>query len=1347
MAAIQVAGRPTRLYRWCTIVARRHRAGVTDLQFRILGPLDVRSSGRSVEVGGLKRRGVLALMLLHRGQPLSRERIVEELWGDSSNGAAATVQTYMSQLRKLLAVDPELRIETVAGGYRLVVPRHALDATRFEDTARAAAAESGIDARYALLQSALAEWSGVALADFRGASWADDAATRFELQRLEVLEQRIEADLAMGRSGALVPELESLVRQHPLSERMCEYRMLALYRSGRHADALRAYGELRTQFAEELGIDPSPALAELERRILDHDPTLATEAAVVRTVPVASGAPALSAVDPSNLPTGTVTFLLTDIVGSTELWDDRPEAMARAVKAHEDLIERAVTEHDGTFLKHRGEGDSTLSVFARAADAAAAAIAMRGALAERAPAPELGVSVRIALHTGEADERDGDYFGPALNRAARIRALAGANEILCSRGTADLIVDTLAPDVALIELGALRLRGLRRTEVVFRIVLRDGSDLPPLRAGGHAEPDAHSREKSVRVDLCDDPTLISREAELDRLADALAAARDGRPQVIFVRGDAGVGKTRLVHDFVDRGAGDTELHVITCSPHGASARVALVDLVRRGDSRANAGEDAVLALTRPTAEHEDASRLRALTTLRDAVRTLADARPAILLIEDMHWADPGFLELIEFLVQDLAVSRRGPRLLVIATRRTFGVSIGVEATLARLERQPGTRTMTLRPLREVDVDELVRSYGIDAPGRHLVRLLYERSRGNPLYVREALRRIADLDGFVRRSGYIESRVPPTEFGAPADLQELVERRFSDLPPELVDLLSLAAIAGFEFDPALLDEVAAMRTAPLLGAAIRAGLIAETSGGYRFTHPIIHAAGYDAMAPDQRRLTHRMLAAALDRLPEDRRQERLLELAHHVLEGGVDAVPPHVARDLWGAGRQASALAEWGLAVRCYDAAIEIAQGADADATSVAWMYLFAGRAHEHNYEAVTATRMYEKALAQGREHGDIVLWGRSALALSMRAGVSRADSITGDMDMTGLVDALAHVDAQHPKLRAQILRHYAETRFTALDTDEGLRCATEAVALARETGDAMLLLRCESTLAFGHLFRGDAPAARALLADVRERIGPDTEVQTEGFSLARLTIAELALGLLDDALKTAHDAFVAFDARRHHAGASLAATLSADIHLRLGDRAEGEARAQEAARLYRISEYAFVPAGLYGALVVARSLDGDYEGAQQALDDWRATGQRGQRLARVVLAVHRGDLDEAAALLDGSPRLVDAACVPSMLQTAMLGALSEIAAALGRADVAERVLTALDTRISTAVVYAPGMPYHAARGRAMALRTVGRADPEADRLAIAALERAGARPELDRARQDFARLDGPDASS
>jgi DNA-binding SARP family transcriptional activator len=245
------------------------------LEFRLLGPLEVLDGDRPVRLGGPKQRAALAILLLSANRVVSVERLADDLYAGAPPVTAVTqVQRQVSELRKSLGAEA---IETRSPGYVLHVEPGQLDLERFERaTHNAAQALEVADAQAAaeVLGSALSLWRGAPLADLAYESFAQTAIARLEELRLAALEQRFEAELALGRHVAVLAGLEALVWDHPLREGLRGQLMLALYRAGRQAEALDVYRRTRETLVEEFGIEPSPSLHELERRILTQDPSL-----------------------------------------------------------------------------------------------------------------------------------------------------------------------------------------------------------------------------------------------------------------------------------------------------------------------------------------------------------------------------------------------------------------------------------------------------------------------------------------------------------------------------------------------------------------------------------------------------------------------------------------------------------------------------------------------------------------------------------------------------------------------------------------------------------------------------------------------------------------------------------------------------------------------------------------------------------------------------------------------------------------------------------------------------------------------------------------------------------------
>ena len=828
------------------------------MDFRILGRFEVDAASGPLDISGAKRRSLLALLVARAGETLTRDRIVDALWDDRASGADHTVQTYISQLRKMM--DSDVSIATYGRGYRLDAPRDAIDAFRFLDTARKAADIVDLERRREVLGEALACWRGRALEEFSGAEWADAVSQGLDRKRLEVLEQRIDVDLALGRARELLGELEDLVRTYPFAEPLWAQRMLALYRCGRQADALRAFAELRSLLAEELGIEPSRALADLELRILDQDEALRLpDDARERPVP-ARGTP--------NLPAGTVTFLLTDIVSSTEMWESSSDAMAATVRTHEAIIESVIVAHGGHLLKHRGEGDSTLSAFDRAADAMAAAIALQTQLAEKRNTLPLPISIRVALHTGEVEQRDRDYFGRTLNRAARIRALASGDDIMCSRATAELAADSLPGSVSLVELGPQQLRGLHRTEVVFRVV-RHGPDATAAPGPGNGvlpdEPPSGARSLPPRLEATlTGPPLVGRRQERSVLEEHWHRGRRGDRQAVFVSGEPGIGKTRLAAEVARIAEADGATILYGHADEGlgvpyqpfVEALRSHVDGCNDDELRRSLGDypgelvrllpeiaTRVSSLPPPLRSDAATEQYRLFDAVTSWLSTISRRTPLLLVLDDLHdAADPTFL-----LLRHVASSQHLDALVIATFRQSepsrVNAPLRLLADLRTALPVGSVEHIELRGLDEADVSEFFEGasgHELDEAAQAFAATLHTHTGGNPFFINEILRNLVET-GAIATGSRAFSDVRLGEIRIPAAARDVILRRVARLSDQAQHALTVAAVIGNEFDVDILEAVTGIGDDDLL-LALEEALVArliEERGLERFT--FAHAA--------------------------------------------------------------------------------------------------------------------------------------------------------------------------------------------------------------------------------------------------------------------------------------------------------------------------------------------------------------------------------------------------------------------------------------------------------------------------------------------------------------------------
>ncbi|HEU5449805.1 MAG TPA: BTAD domain-containing putative transcriptional regulator, partial [Acidimicrobiia bacterium] len=405
------------------------------LEVRLLGPVSLASAGREVPIRSPKQRVILAMLAL--SPRVTVDAIADALWRDTPPASvAATVHTLVSRLRRTLQeAGGGITIRSEGAGYAMDVEPERLDINRFEAAVAAgrrcfAEGSTADGARW--LREALGLWRGPALDDVSDRDFARVSATRLDEARLRAAEELAEAELAGGAPAAALEMLEPLLAQYPFHERLRGQQMLALYRLGRQADALAAFQHLRHCLAEELGLDPTPALVALERQILLQDPGLdlvpSTQAGQSGTGDEPVGNQAALA--------GTLVFLFTDIESSTSRWESDRAAMAADLARHDELLGGAIEAQGGRRFTHTGDGLG--AAFPTAGAAIAAAVAGQAALVATGWSGTAPLRVRMAIHAGAAEARDGTFLGPTLNRTARLLDVARGGEILCSQTAADL---------------------------------------------------------------------------------------------------------------------------------------------------------------------------------------------------------------------------------------------------------------------------------------------------------------------------------------------------------------------------------------------------------------------------------------------------------------------------------------------------------------------------------------------------------------------------------------------------------------------------------------------------------------------------------------------------------------------------------------------------------------------------------------------------------------------------------------------------------------------------------------------------------------------------------------------
>lgn len=862
------------------------------MRIDVLGPLVVTDGTRVIEIAAPKQRAVLTVLALRAGHPAAVSELIDGVWGDRSPPTAVTsLRSHVSRLRALIGREV---VRSTGTGYLLALPDRSVDVIAFErgvEHGRQAMTERRWDRALDHFVTALGRWRGEPLSDLAEGALAAGAVARLRELFAGAQEGLAEAHLRSGAVELAIADLEALVEDEPLREARWTLLVEALYAAGRQADSLRTYQRARARLADELGVEPGPALQDMEQRVLRHDPSLSSGAR--------RGAPGWP-------PSGTVTLLLTDVEGSAALWDGHPELMAAAVARQTAAIDEVVDRRGGHMLKDKGEGDSTFCVFTDPDCAVTAALEIRERLGHGAVPGPIVPGVRIAVATGRCELRDDDYFGPHVNRAARIRGTAAGGEVVLSSATYHLTADTVLREWTVTDLGPVMLRGLQRPERIWRV--EPGTD--------DAEPELPLDPVDVS-DLSWVPTSIGgfagRRSEWTQLLAEWSRAIDGAGSFVLISGEPGVGKTHLAGQLAHRALQDGGAVLFgRCPPEGADrALVQLIDsyvaaapMSRLATQIADVGPlaaelsrvtptlvERVPGLGQPFPTDPEEARRRLDEAIGRFIEVIAANVPLLVVLDDLHWAGAAVLSTIRHLVSALDPAAA---VLVVGTYRNTDLDRRhpLAHTLHQLRHEEAVVHVELRGLDAEGVLEFVRTaagHDLDSSTIALAAGIGHEAAGNPLFVGAVLSHLVEQGGIVRRDGRWVPVAPLDRLPIPEGLTEVIGRRLDTLSEDANTALRTAAVIGTRFDLNVLSEVCRVRIEVIdaLDEAVTAGLLVEPAafGTYEFTHALIRSNLLDELTITRRVTIHWAVGQAL------RRHGNVEDAAHHLLEGHLagDAV--------------------------------------------------------------------------------------------------------------------------------------------------------------------------------------------------------------------------------------------------------------------------------------------------------------------------------------------------------------------------------------------------------------------------------------------------------------------------
>jgi DNA-binding SARP family transcriptional activator len=1070
------------------------------VDFRLLGPVEARAEDRPLALAGARQRALLAVLLLRAGEPVSRERVIADLWGERPpDGAVKTVQAVVSRLRRALGGEAA-RLVSSAAGYRLRVEPDELDLSRFERLCadgRRALAAGRHERAAARLRAALAEWRGPPLADVAFEPFAPPEVARLGDLRAVAVEDRVEADLAIGRGAELVGELEGLVAAEPLRERLRGQLMLALYRAGRQGEALDVYRDAVRTLDSELGLRPGPELERLQQAILAHDPALLR-------------APAGGEPREVERRRATATILVAEVAG----WARVADAAADGVRAaHDRRLRDVLAAHGASAVT--AVGDGVVAAFASAGAALACAVEMHRAVDREARRGAVALELRVGVAAGDVAWAGEDYSGTPVIEAQRLCAAAPAGSILVADAVRLLAgpgTETELEDAGELELGDL-VRPVRAWSVGWTARRAVTVPFPAslVFEGGTA--------------------FAGREEELAELRAAWASAVSGSRRGVLISGEPGIGKTRLAAELAGHARAREGVVLYGRCDDGLSAPAqpfaqalgAYVAACPVDELRVELGaraSDLVQLLpelaaclpggvAEPAPAEPEVQRLRTIDAAAALLEAAGEAAPVLLVLDDLHWADDLSLMLLRHLLRvDASV-----RLLVVATYRDTEPSRSalLGEVVTGLARRPDVARLELGPLTEPDVAAILAHSGRQAS---LAGRVHDVTEGNPFFVGEV---VAALGGNGEPGTALTPRV-----------RDVVRWRLARLPDATGHVLDAAAVVGAEFDADVLADVVEVdleSALDALEAAERARLVRSTRvlDRFSFAHALVRQTIVDELPAGRRVRLHARIAQALERAAATR-AVAVGDLAAHFTAAGTLVDVARGVRYARAAGDEAAAKLAFDIAGQQYERALRAQEGLshirEAERLD---LELERGRVLKlaGDERADELLRAFATA-AEARGDGE-----RMAEAL-LALGLDWADLVEEDAEMVALLrQALALLPSGDSPIRARLEGFLAQEAFSSVPDSERRAMVGRALAIARRVGDPKALasvLTAHSWIVAGP----ESLPERLALADELVAVGREAGLpyaETDGHHMRFMALVELGdVEAADDTLAAARSA-------------------------------------------------------------------------------------------------------------------------------------------------------------------------------------------------------------------------------
>ena len=853
-----------------------------------------------------------------------------------------------------------------------------------------------------------------------------------------------------------------------------------------------------------------------------------------------------------------------------------------------------------------------------------------------------------------------------------------------------------------------------------------------------ARPISNDARAAARAD-----PFVGRAGELQQLRDALDLANRGHPQIVVITGDAGIGKSRLLHELTPHAvAAGVEVLLGACQEDVAIPYLPIATACA-ALSRAEA-VDPFTAFGREAAQRAAAdpgttrgggdAHLRLFLAVSDMLLATAKTRPTMLVVEDAHWVDDATLGLLRHLLAvaaEEAVAARA-RLTVVVTSRVPDVATPAGIFVERLVRQHGTTCVGLSPLDEHECRELVAAWLGREPSATTVDQLMEATSGQPLVLRSVLHRLGDLVSI--GDSALANLLGPT------DLDHELWRRVEALAPATREMVLTAAFLGDGSALAMLGDVCEVDRETLdvlVDDACAHHVLVADDEHYRFAHTQLRQLVYHWPTGRDRAVRHLSLADRLEAVGEKDMAAHHLARAHEIVE------PSRLLEACGRAADRSAAIGAWLEAARYASVALAAASDLDLPAEELAALQFRAGYASLTAGDRPTGIACLSRAAETARSCDATATWGRALVHLS-RLGILTTDLRAANMhSLHELDEFLAVAGAAAPAVRAEVHALESELYSGMNEIASARRHAVEAQDLAADIDDDELRVKVGFAIGLQQLGAVELESADGAFASSCEIAARLVDVSPLAWCLTRrglVAYLQGRFGLTDSVLT---NALAAGRNAENGAELSLASAIAASVATGRGNSDLIELHAERAIHAYQRTEFPFTPRMVFPTLAAARAGRGDRAGAHDALDQLEAIHERAGRRYHPLVDALIGDLDAATFAVDASTfRLFTGAPAPDYLLAGPIAAQVELGALTGRPALVRGSIATLIELYERGMRFATGWPAFIPRIVALGLAATDRPD-DADAWfgrALADARAAGATAEVGRTALDHARV-------